>query len=386
MTRPKQKSGRKRGHNPHIPEHIDQAKIPDGVYFDHRGRGNWYTLFSDGDTRRRKNIATAAASLADLYHLVEQLKHHDPTSLEWLSNRFMESEQFKRLAPKTKRIYDYSHNVLGRCLTKNGTPFIQLNRHRISPAIVQRLVDKMAAEGTPAKANHVAAYMRRIYRWGINRGYATSNPAATVEAARERKRHRLPERQHLAAITNFCIEKSQGRTTEAGAIAPYLWCLIEIAYLCRLRAIEVLTLTEANAKEEGILTNRRKGSRDNIVRWSPRLRAAWDAAITTRNKRWEKKGKAIPLDPEKRPIFIGTTGNAISRAGLDSAWHRMMMSAVAAGVIKDEQRFGLHDLKRRGITDTAGNRHEKQEASGHRSASMLDVYDLSLPVVDPSSL
>ena len=179
MTRPKQKPGRKRGHNPNAPSHIDQTKLPDGVYFDHRGRGNWYILFTDGDKRRRKNIATAAASLADLYHLAELLKYEDPTSLEWLSERFKESEQFKRLAPSTKKIYDYSHTVLERLKTKGGLPFIKLNRHRISPAIVQRLVDKMAAEGTPSKANHVAAYMRRLYRWGINRGYATSNPAAT---------------------------------------------------------------------------------------------------------------------------------------------------------------------------------------------------------------
>jgi hypothetical protein len=45
----------------------------------------------------------------------------------------------------------------------------------------------------------------------------------------------------------------------------------------------------------------------------------------------------------------------------------------------------MHDLKRKGITDTPGTRHEKQDASGHRSSSMLDVYDLSVPVVDPAS-
>lgn len=45
------------------------------------------------------------------------------------------------------------------------------------PAIVQRLVDRLSQEGTPAKANHVAAYLRRIYRWGMNRRYCTANPA-----------------------------------------------------------------------------------------------------------------------------------------------------------------------------------------------------------------
>ena len=45
----------------------------------------------------------------------------------------------------------------------------------------------------------------------------------------------------------------------------------------------------------------------------------------------------------------------------------------------------MHDFKRKGITDTVGTRAEKQQASGHKDESMMDVYDLSLPLVDPSS-
>lgn len=35
----------------------------------------------------------------------------------------------------------------------------------------------------------------------------------------------------------------------------------------------------------------------------------------------------------------------------------------------------------RGITDTKGTRADKQEGSGHRSANMMDTYDLSVPLV-----
>lgn len=42
---------------------------------------------------------------------------------------------------------------------------------------------------------------------------------------------------------------------------------------------------------------------------------------------------------------------------------------------------GLHDLKHRGVTDTEGTRHDKREASGHREEQMMDVYDLSVPIV-----
>jgi hypothetical protein len=36
-------------------------------------------------------------------------------------------------------------------------------------------------------------------------------------------------------------------------------------------------------------------------------------------------------------------------------------------VIAPEQRFTLHGLKHRGITDTKGKKAEKKEASGHKT-------------------
>lgn len=61
-----------------------------------------------------------------------------------------------------------------------------------------------------------------------------------------------------------------------------------------------------------------------------------------------------------------------------------MRRAIADQVITAEQRFGPYDLKRRGITDTAGTLADKQQASGHKSEAMMDVYDLSVPIVRPS--
>ena len=43
-----------------------------------------------------------------------------------------------------------------------------------------------------------------------------------------------------------------------------------------------------------------------------------------------------------------------------------------------------HGLKHRGITDTPGNKADKQTASGHKTPAMLNVYDHDAPVVDPA--
>jgi len=58
-----------------------------------------------------------------------------------------------------------------------------------------------------------------------------------------------------------------------------------------------------------------------------------------------------------------------------------MAKALGGNVIVSDERFGLHDMKRRGVTDSEGTRADKRESSGHRSESMMDVYDLTVPVV-----
>ncbi|MEO8995007.1 MAG: hypothetical protein ABI299_10450 [Rhodanobacter sp.] len=39
----------------------------------------------------------------------------------------------------------------------------------------------------------------------------------------------------------------------------YLWVVLELASVCRVRGIEVLTLTDAHELDTGVETNRRRG-------------------------------------------------------------------------------------------------------------------------------
>lgn len=379
------KKARKRKHNPHIPSHIDQAALPAAIYFDHRGSGIWYTSHRDENGKqRRRNVAPADATLAELHRIMDEVGNADRETLRYLCQQFHQSPKFTGLSSRTQDDYRYCRDVLLNQETKVGKHLGDLAVRRFSPALVQRLVDKIAGEGTPSKAAHVLRYLRRVLQWGRNRGYLDSNPAQGVEAPTERKQRRLP----AVAVMETLIDraKAMGRLhrNEPGSCPVYLSIVMELAYLCRLRGIEVVTLTDANELAEGVQTNRRKGSRDNIVRWTPRLRAAWDEAKAYRTQIWAKRSFPVPLNPERRPLIVSSHGMALSKSGLDTAWQRFMTKAIEAGVILEEQRYGLHDLKRRGITDTPGTRADKQEASGHRDEAMLDIYDLSLPLVDPS--
>jgi site-specific recombinase XerC len=380
------KKARKRKYNPHIPAHIDQAALPAAIYFDQRGSGIWYTSHRDENGKqRRRNVAPADATMAELHRIMDEMSNTDRDTLNYLCQQFHESLKFKGLSSRTQDDYSYCRDVLVNQDTKMGKPLGDLAVRRFSPALVQRLVDKIAGEGTPSKAAHVLRYLRRVLQWGRNRDYLDTNPALGIESPAERKQRRLPAVAMMETLIDRAKAFGRLHRNEPNSCPVYLSIVMELAYLCRLRGIEVVTLTDANELKEGVQTNRRKGSRDNIVRWTPRLRAAWDDAKAYRTKIWTVRSFPTPLHPERRPLIVSSHGTALSKSGLDTAWQRFMTKAIEAGVLLEEQRYGLHDLKRRGITDTPGNRADKQQASGHRDESMLDIYDLSLPLVDASS-
>ena len=380
------RKARKRKHNPHIPAHIDQAALPAAVYFDHRKGQVWYTLhYDEAGKQRRRNIAPADVSLAELHRIMDEASNVDRGTLRYVCAQFHESDRYKKLSPKTHVDYCYSRDVLLALPTKLGKPLGELAVRKFSSALVQRIVDRLADEGTPSKAAHALRYLRRVLQWGRNRGFLEVNPALGIEAPVERKQRRLPIHQVMDALIERAITRGLLSRGEKGGCPEYLSYVMELAYLCRLRGIEVVTLTDENELESGILTNRRKGSRDNIVRWTPRLRDAWERAKAYRAKVWAKRKTAIPISPSRRPIIVASHGGPLRKSSLDSAWQRFVTLALTDEVITPEQRFGLHDLKRRGITDTAGTRADKQEASGHRDPKMMDVYDYSIPTVSPSA-
>lgn len=377
--------GRPRKRHANIPAHIDQACIPRGLYWDASGRGRWYVIDEVGGVRRKRTVAHRDAKLSDLHAIAETAT--DPKgSLKYLLSSFHESEKFQKLARGTQRDYEYVRNVLLQMPTRDGGTLGELQASRMGPPLWQRIIDRTAANGTPTKANKILRYMRRVYRWGIPRGLCTNNPIRGLEPATERKRRRLPSPEIHSALVGFARKRGNLPSRSRGSCAPYIWIAMELAYLIRLRGIEVDTLTDAHASEVGIHTNRRKGSRDNVTRWSPRLRTAWDAAIAYRERVMAKHHRPIPLNAEQRYLLVNDQGTPLVKSSLDSAWQRFMKLAIKERIIAPEKRFGLHDLKRRGVTDTPGTRAQKQESSGHKSEQMMEVYDLSVPVVDPTDL
>lgn len=382
--------GRKRKHDPSIPPHIEQGKLPAGIYWDKSGRGRWYVIEPNPEGGLKKpTVAGPAARLSDLHSIMESRAGSDQRgTIGFVMTQFRSSTEYARLAKTTKADYDYCENELRKIKTRLGVTFDQLIIDRLETPVFQRLNENIAkgdnGQPHPTKANKIQRYLRRTIAWGKRIGHCRSNPAAGVKLTKERKQFKMPDRGVYAATVTYAQRCGALKPHTKGSCPPYLWCVMEIAYLCRMRGIEVINLTDAHATEEGLKVSRVKGSNDNVVRWNPRLRAAWNAVLELRAAVVSKRSRPIPIRAEQRYVFVNQSGGKLSKSALNQAWQDFMPAAIKANIIEPEQRFTLHGLKHRGVTDTVGNKAVKREASGHKTEAAFQVYDHEVAIVEPA--
>ena len=83
----------------------------------------------------------------------------------------------------------------------------------------------------------------------------------------------------------------------------------------------------------------------------------------------------VPIDTQY--LIHNKVGQPISKTAFDSAWRRLMKKLVKLGI----EPFTFHDLKAKGVSDFKGN---KQDASGHKTAAQVAVYDRKKKRVKPT--
>lgn len=385
--------GRPRKLDPSIPAHIDQRAIPRGIYWDRSGSGRWYVRNADGTTR---SIADRTARLSDLHAVAEQ-RAGAPVrgTIARVLDAYHAHREYRDLAATTRAGYAAYAAAIKSYPTKHGPLGAQVV-DRLAPPVFRALIDRIAdgrpadgdhaaIPGHPTKANHWLRYLRRAFGWGIEHGECSTNPCKGVSAVPERAQSRMPTLVAFRAVQAYARAAGAHSGREKGKHPRYLWAAMVIAYQVRLRGIEVLTLTDAHVDDLQLQTNRRKGSRDNVTRIGPQLQAALADLREYRAAIWSRRHRQIPIRPQDRPLFVSESGDALTRAGFHCGWGKMMRAAVAAGIITPAQRFALHGLKHRGITDTQGGRDAKRAGGGHKTDAMLDRYDHELPVVAPTA-
>lgn len=277
---------------------------------------------------------------------------HTPTQVDDMNrliDEFHKSAQFCQLSVNTQKDYTHYSKRIRRV-------FGHMMPDTIKAPHIRQFMDAMAAKGIIVQANRHHSYLSVLFGWGIERAWCTENPAKQVRKFREEPRDRYIEDWEYDLVLNIARQSSY----------PYLAPMMELAYLCRARSIEVRDFAERHVTDEGIILFRTKNSLGEVTGWSDRLRKAVKEARSL-----------FPNAPVStdRPLIHDKTGRAIAKEAFKSSWGRIMNKAMEEGL---KERFTFHDIKAKGVTD-----HETH-ASGHKTKKMLKVYNRKPDLVKPT--
>ncbi|MCO6414049.1 MAG: tyrosine-type recombinase/integrase [Thiogranum sp.] len=351
------KVGRKRSKkNSHLPRHvyIDHGQV---VYRPNRCEPPVRLCAADAP------IEVILRALAD--HLATRASKH---TLRWLCDKYLKSPKFKALAGETQDQYLKNYRQVIGTRFKSGKSFGDRDVASITKGLIRKYLDKRANDGAPIAGNREKAFLSAVFSWAIERDMVrdakgqliTANPCHKVARNREVPRDRYVTDEEYA----YVYQRARG----------YLRPLMELCYLLYGRISEPLDLTPADLTEAGIIVDRRKGSKDNLVRWSDRLRAAVRAA------------QAIPPQVPQKYVLHGRKGGRIPTSTVQTAWWRLMNQcaeeAKEAGV--SFEKFTTHDLKAKGISDFIDRKGDTQNSAGHKSEEVRQRYNRTRDAVDPA--
>ena len=292
------------------------------------------------------------ASMAELWMRYEQVTIKvEVRTLRTAINEYLCSPDNRALSSLSQRDYERHATRIISTPMKSGASFGDLAFNLITTGILQKYLDKRTEQGAPVAGNKEIGFLSAVFNWHKRRDHVTNNPATGVKKNKTESR------------TRYITDEEYDAFLQIAKDAPhYIIPMMEIAYLCRARRVEILAMRKEHVTDEGLLLYRAKGSKSQIIGWTPRLRQAIDACNT----------------PERiaGPWLIhDKSGAAIRNDGFTSTWNRLQVKFAEAGF----NRFTFHDLKAKGVSDFEG---DKLQASGHKTQSMLNVYDRKMGKVD----
>jgi len=341
-----------------------KRNIPPYVYF-HRGRWFHKQYLGSGKFGPEKKLADRDATDKEIWDAyLERIGTGTAfDTLRWLCEAYMQSPYFARRAPTTQREYERYSVRICNTLLQDGRVFGDVSPSTITPGVIRRYMDKRA-ENAPVMANRELEFLSVVFGFGYERDYVKRNSAKGVKKQPEAPRTRYVTDSEYAAVYK--------RSPVVIQLA------MEFAYLCRLRRGEIIGPDSKDASkltkyeglqrkhilEEGLHVVRAKGSKEQIIVWTPRLIQAVERA------------KALPGDVGSLYLLHNQHGQKIRKAAFSSAWQRAMAKAEKEAGIRP---FAFHDLKAKGVSDFGG---DKAKASGHKSLRMVAVYDRRIESIE----
>lgn len=284
----------------------------------------------------------------------------DTTKLRWLCEQFNESAHFKKLAASTRKAYGYHYQTIANFEGKNGVLMGDAAFAKVTPGLLRKYLDLRAEQGDPVAGNReVKGYLSAVYAWAGERDMLPKNMVNPCHGVR-----RNEEEADDRYVEDWELDYALARATPR-----YVYLFMWLAYLLAARTTEVLQLRRSDLTPEGVRVRRLKGSKTNVVKWSPLLEEIVNEALAPH-------GRVRSLH-----LLHDADGQPYRYSALRSAWDRMMGRCAKAAAVDgiDWAPFKRHHLKAKGASD-----HESGTVGGWRTEQMRNRYrkreDLEEPV------
>lgn len=322
--------GRKRTVTPDdLPKRVYPRR---GRYYYVDYQGKWHGL---GRTK-----AEMYRNLADLI---------DPSRLPTMAALITDYERaiLPTLAPATQ-VLRYRHIATIRQV------FAAMDADQITAPDIARVRRALAAKSV-VQANRWKSTLSAIFSHGIELGYVRTNPCREVKRLTERPRDRYVEDWEIAVMAKAAMERY-----------PYLPLVMDAMNITAQPKADVIGLTRAQIRDNGIEFRRSKTGKRLLVQWSPALRQVIDCALALHGRVAHTR------------IFVNARGWPLSTSGFETAWGKMQRQLLVDGVLKE--RFRPHDLRAK-----AGSDSDNHLLLGHADPRLFArVYKRNAQVVQPA--
>jgi integrase len=296
-------------------------------------------------------LCSATSSMAELWTRYEQVTaKQEVLTLRLAITQYLSSPDCKALSPRSRKDNDRFAKQVVETPMKSGAVFGDMALCAITTGTLQKYLDKRTEQAAPVSGNKEVGFLSSVFNWHKRRDNVTNNPASSVK------------RNKTEARTRYVTDEEYEAFIDLARDAPsYLVPMMEIAYLCRARRVEILAMKKSYVTAEGLTLFRAKGSKNQIIGWTERLRRAIAMCDT-------------PETVTSEWLIHDSKGQCIAEEAFTSSWQRWQMKFAELGY----ERFTFHDLKAKGVSDFDG---DKLKASGHKTAAMLNVYDRKIDTV-----
>ena len=315
-----------------------------------------------GDDEDKINRAYVAAKEALL-----AAGSYKMTQLGYICNAYLKSEDFREKKPATQKSYlILSKSILNHSLKINGkkSTLADMQLNSLTKPIMNKIrnkrLDTNRARGNDGRVliNREVAFLSTAIKWGLDEMPELPkiiNPLNKIKKFKEEPNERY--------VTD---EEMNIQCKEAEYIMDYLPLLIRLSYLIGARGAETATLMYSDCVQDGLDVARLKGSKDNIIAWSPSLTSLIEDA-----KSLNKTRKIIDFNPT---ILTNSNGDKLTSSAIQSAMGRLKKHMNEKGL--GEVFFTLHKTKSKAQSDS-----ENDDISGLSSA-MKDRYNTKKHVIE----